>query len=63
MGTKYGYVALRGSDAGKEVVPPSYDIATPANENGQAVALKGGVEVRLQLPVPKNEPVSGANNP
>lgn len=63
MGTKYGYVALKGADAGKEVVPPSYDIATPANENGQAVALKGGVEVRLQLPVPKNEPVSGVNNP
>jgi hypothetical protein len=54
MGTKYGYVALRGADAGKEVVPPSYDIATPANENGQAVVFKGGVEVRLQLPVAKD---------
>jgi hypothetical protein len=63
MGTKYGYVALKGADAGKEVVPPSYDIAAPANENGQAVALKGGVELRLQLPMPKNEPVSGAHNP
>jgi hypothetical protein len=63
MGSKYGYVALKGADAGKEVVRPEYDIATPANENGKAVALKGGVEVRLQLPVQKNEPVSGANNP
>lgn len=53
MGTKYGYVALAGSDAGKEVVRPEYDIATAANENGEAVALKGGVEVRLQLPVQK----------
>lgn len=59
MGTKYGYVALRGADAGKEVVSPSYDIVTPANENGQAVALKGGVEVRFQLPVVKG--VSGKN--
>ncbi|TAE20722.1 MAG: WG repeat-containing protein [Candidatus Kapaibacterium sp.] len=51
MGTKYGYVALKGADAGKEVVPPLYDIATPANKNGEVVVVKGGVEVRLQLPM------------
>lgn len=53
MGTKYGYVALTGSDAGKEVVRPEYDIATAANENGEVLVLKGGVEIRLQLPMQK----------
>lgn len=55
MGTKYGYVALRGNDAGKEVVRPDYEIAGEAYVSGRrAVVIKGGEEVRLQLPVVKD---------